>query len=145
MYFLMQYHEVPRLARKKVGNSLVTLMIGEYIRTTTTTSSQRLASFIGRRMHRTDDKVDQAFERRTQEIYAEIFPDHHRCDKSCCGHRLPEMPFKFLKELNLPAHYWRALLKTVDEGAVMRIALRMEMRQAEIIALPPCVEGCVSS
>ena len=50
-----------------------------------------------------------------------------------------------LKEFNLPAHYWRALLKTVDEGAVMRIALRMEMRQAEIIALPPCVEGCVSS
>ena len=47
MLLLMRYNGVPKLAREKIASSLVTSMIGEYLKATTTASSLKLASFIG--------------------------------------------------------------------------------------------------
>ena len=110
MYMLMRYNGVHILARKKIGNALVTAMIGEYMKATTTTSSQRLAAFIGLapsiamkiESSAKEENLDQEFQRRSKEVFTEIFPEHELCVDSCCGHQLPEMPAKFLKELGWP-------------------------------------------
>ena len=43
----MRVNGVPRMARKKIGASLVHSMIGEYVSQTTTSSSLSLATFMG--------------------------------------------------------------------------------------------------
>jgi hypothetical protein len=104
MLLLMRYNGVPRLAREKLANSLVTSMIGDYLKVTTTSSSLKLASFVGLppSMENKVDSTDAEFERRTEEVFLEIFPDHDHCGDVCCGHQLPDMPMKILQELNSP-------------------------------------------
>ena len=111
MLLLMRYNGVPKLAREKIASSLVTSMIGEYLRATTTASSLKLASFIGfpPSMERGVDSnskneaADAEFDHRTEEVFLEIFPDHEHCGDTCCGHQLPEMPMKILNELRFPS------------------------------------------
>ena len=110
MLLLMRYNGVPRLAQEKIANSLVTSMIGEYLKTTTTSSSLKLASFIGFppsmekkvESNSKDEAADAEFDRRTEEVFVEIFPDHEHCSDACCGHQLPEMSMKILNELKYP-------------------------------------------
>lgn len=113
MYFLMRHNGVPRLARRKVANSLTTSMIVEYKKDTTTASSQKLASYVGLppRMEgdvkrptgdQKDVPVDDGFQRRLEEVYLDIYPEHRHCDGSCEGHALPLKLTKFLAELNHP-------------------------------------------
>ena len=69
MYLVMRFHQIPEIKKKKVGNSLVTSMITEYVAATTTASSQRLASFLG--MKRDANLVSRErqaaeFDRRTE-------------------------------------------------------------------------------
>ena len=99
MYLLMRYNGVPRLARQKIGESLVSSMIAEYSRATSAASSHRLASFVG---IPPGEVLDHEFERRVRQVYGEIFPDHQQCGTKCSGHQLPLMPMLFLKELGLP-------------------------------------------
>ena len=111
MLLLMRLNGVPRLAREKLAGSLVTSMIGNYLQATTTSSSLKLASFVGLPPSMqnkvdsisTDKDADAEFERRTEEVFVEIFPDHEHCSDACCGHQLPEMPMKILEELNYPS------------------------------------------
>ena len=111
MLLLMRYNGVPKLAREKIASSLVTSMIGEYLKATTTASSLKLASFIGfpPSMEKEVDSnskneaADAEFDRRTEEVFLEIFPDHEHCGDTCCGHQLPEMPMKILNELKYPS------------------------------------------
>ena len=112
MYMLMRYNGVPRLARKKIGDALVTTMIGKYLKATTTASSMRMAAFIGvvpamdvKKVVSSTDEDDE-FNRRSKEVFLEIFPDHEHCAddaKACVGHELPSMPLHFLKELGYPS------------------------------------------
>ena len=110
MLVLMRYNGVPRLARKKIASSLVTSMIGEYLKATTTSSSLKLASFIGfppsieKEVYSNskNEAADAEFDRRTEEVFLEIFPDHEHCGDTCCGHQLPEFPMKILEELKYP-------------------------------------------
>ena len=110
MLLLMRYNGVPRLAREKVAGSLVTSMIGDYLKVTTTSSSLKLASFVGFPpsmekevdSNRKDAAADAEFDRRTEEVFLEIFPDHEHCGDTCCGHQLPEFPMKILEELKYP-------------------------------------------
>ena len=46
--------------------------------------------------------LDEEFERRSREVYLEVFPVHAHCDETCTGHMLPEMSMKFLDVLNNP-------------------------------------------
>ena len=111
MLLLMRYNGVPRLAREKITGSLVTSMIGDYLKVTTTSSSLKLASFIGfpPSMEKEVDSnskneaADAEFDRRTEEVFLEIFPDHEHCGDTCCGHQLPELPMKILNELKYPS------------------------------------------
>ena len=41
MYMLMRYNKVPELARRKIGNSLVTSMISGYMKKMASSSSHR--------------------------------------------------------------------------------------------------------
>ena len=111
MLLLMRYNGVPRLAREKIAGSLVTSMIGDYLKVTTTSSSLKLASFIGfpPSMEKEVDSnskneaADAEFDHRTEEVFLEIFPDHEHCGDTCCGHQLPELPMKILNELKFPS------------------------------------------
>ena len=110
MLLLMRHNGVPRLAQEKLAGSLVTSMIGDYLKATTTSSSLKLASFVGlppsmeKRVdsNSKDEAADAEFERRTEEVFLEIFPDHEHCGDECCGHQLPDMPMKIMQELNYP-------------------------------------------
>ena len=112
MLLLMRYNGVPKLARQKIGDALVSTMIVEHMKSTTTASSQRLAAFIGvapamnmKTTHKenTEESVHEEFDRRTRVVFVEIFPDHEHCTSdSCAGHQLPDMPLTFLKELGHP-------------------------------------------
>ena len=120
MLLLMRYNGVPRLAREKIAGSLVTSMIGDYLKVTTTSSSLKLASFIGfpPSMEKEVDSnskneaADAEFDRRTEEVFLEIFPDHEHCDDACCGHQLPEMPMKIMQVLNFPLDIAALALET---------------------------------
>ena len=111
MLLLMRYNGVPRLAREKIAGSLVTSMIGDYLKVTTTSSSLKLASFIGFppsmekevETNSNNEAADAEFDHRTEEVFLEIFPDHEHCGDTCCGHQLPEMPMKILNELKFPS------------------------------------------
>ena len=48
-------------------------------------------------------EAEQEFERRMEEFFSEIFPQHAQCSGSCRGHQLPDMAKRFLKELGYPA------------------------------------------
>lgn len=47
--------------------------------------------------------AEEEFERRMEEFFSEIFPQHAQCGGSCRGHQLPNMARKFLKEMGYPA------------------------------------------
>ena len=110
MYFLMYANGVPHLARKKISSALVRSMMKRFSEDTSSSSSQRLGSFIGLppcmekviTSKEEDAHLGQEFERRTAELYSEIFPAHQRCGDLCLGHQLPNMPLKFLQALGYP-------------------------------------------
>jgi hypothetical protein len=52
VFLVMRAHNIPGMKRQKMENGLVSAMIHDYMAATTSTSSQRLASFLG------DDGVD---------------------------------------------------------------------------------------
>ena len=57
MMWVMMYHSVPRLVHKKICEGRVAEMIVQYVKNTSTASSQRLASYMGipPRLHAIDD------------------------------------------------------------------------------------------
>ena len=138
MYLVMRIHQIPEIKKKKVGNSLVTSMIAEYMAATTTASSQRLASFLG--MKRDVNLISRGtqaaeFDRRTETLYLEIFPEHHACEDGCAGHELPDLPSRFLKEMNYPsdlkalvvaARAWFERIDVDFSGTVDRAELTQE-------------------
>ena len=111
-YVLMRVNGVPRMARQKIGASLVHSMIGEYVSQTTTSSSVRLATFIGLPpgMEFKGEEVEddpekmKAFDARAEDLYLEIFPEHAACEGShaCNGHNLPSYILKILGALQYP-------------------------------------------
>ena len=122
MYGIMRFQDVPKLVRKKIGNGLVTSMISDYVKATTTPSSIRLASFLGmppgmkmsgtgrEKQHADGDLTE--FERRQADLFSEIFPQHEKCGESCAGHRLPEISRKLLGALAYPTDLADLIEKT---------------------------------
>ena len=113
MYFLMRFNGIPRLAKKKIGTSLINAMIVEFVKNTATSSSQRLASFLGcppgLKLEDEDDTekaendvMHEEFNRRVQALFLEIFPEHTECGESCEGHQLPDLPVRMLQEMGYP-------------------------------------------
>ena len=104
------YQNVPGLARKKIGSGLITAMIIDYLKGTTTPSSLKISSFLGMppgletsESDSADIDVQTEFERRGGYLFTEIFPDHEQCADGCCvGHKLPELSRKFLAKLKYP-------------------------------------------
>ena len=81
MLAAMLYHKVPELVNKKIGAGLVSCMIQEYIKETSSASSRRLASFLGMPLGlqlaeelKSDDysAADQEFRRRMQVILRSV-------------------------------------------------------------------------
>ena len=108
----MRVNGVPRMARKKIGASLVHSMIGEYVSQTTTSSSLSLATFMGlppgmefkgEEVEDDPEKVKE-FDARAEGLYLEIFPEHAACGDShaCNGHNLPSYALKILGALEYP-------------------------------------------
>jgi Ca2+-binding EF-hand superfamily protein len=183
MYLLMRYNGVPEMAKKKIGNSLVTSMISSVMKKMSSASSHRLASFIGvppsmerliesaqkspglkwkevRTIEPTsreitsdrlvailrqktelsqedlnglniaglsflvyvkvDDKyftpdetvaLDAEFERRSREVYYEIFPDALHSEQESTGCKLPNMAMMLLGKLKYPVDLSAAALQ----------------------------------
>ena len=138
MILVMRAHRIPELKRKKVGSSLISSMIAEYMSATSTASSQRLASFLG--MKRDTNLVSRnmqeaEFERRSEALYVEIFPEHHLCSADCAGHTLPDLPSRFLQEMDYPsdlptlinaARAWFERIDISASGALGRADLSKE-------------------
>jgi len=109
MLYIMLRNKVPALSGQRISRSLMSAMIAEYMKATSTASSQRFASFLGMPLSlassvQSDDtgSCDEEFIRRSEAMYLEIFPDHSECGASCRGHTFPQTPLKFLKELKYP-------------------------------------------
>jgi Ca2+-binding EF-hand superfamily protein len=183
MYLFMRYNGVPEMAKKKIGNSLVTSMISIFMKKMSSASSHRLASFIGvpPSMERliesaqqspglkwkevrskeptgreikcdrlvailrqktelsqeeldglkiaglsflvyvkVDDKyftpdetlvLDAEFERRSREVYYEIFPDALNSEEESTGCKLPNMAMMLLGRLKYPVDLSAAALQ----------------------------------
>ena len=116
MWLVLKYQRVPVLAKEKIGAALINSMITDFMQMTSDASSRRLATLIGHppglvmgksqdpsSAGTSEENEHQEFDRRAEEVFREIFPEHARCRKgSCCGHSLPGMPLKFLRELHHP-------------------------------------------
>ena len=154
MIWVMIHHRVPALARQKVEASLISALITEYTKVTSTASTKKLASFMGMppslaASNRTQTKgqtwePNAEFRQRAFELFSEIFPEHAACaGQACIGHKLPKMARTFLREMAYPhdverldcdAKKWFARIDLNEDQKINSDELKLEFERIGLSA-----------
>jgi Ca2+-binding EF-hand superfamily protein len=138
-YIVMLYHKVPQMARAKQVRALANSMIDSFMDDTLTSSVHTLATFLGHPAHTHHGEDSIEFQRRSDDMYMKIFPEHSLCEnKACEGHQLPEWLQKIMHELDHPQDMeaFRAAVRRwferIDEdlnGTIDRSEIRTEFQR----------------